>query len=659
MRANGRVRISLVIAAALCARSRVVSAKDRFASHPPMRALPAASSRPAAKGPAYFVDPIKGDDGADGSTKKPWKSIGHALPQLEAGDTLYLHGGVYFETVTVSVAGTDKAPITIRSAPGELAIVDGGLREFEETPAAAWEPFAGGAPDEYVSTAAYPAIDKGVGKERGVWVLGNFADSMVPLHGYRFVGDLRSTNEYWNLADKVAPDQNIYVGPGVWLDWKSHRIHARLAHTALKSLGDDNYRGETDPRKLPLVIGIDHHALTIAKASHVRVQDLVVRGSATHTLDVLDSDHVELDGVTIYGGSPALYVRSTHHLALIRSRVRGVAAPWSSRASMKYRGDSPYLVVAGSKAPRSHDWEFAYDEFTDGHDGIVIDSVKTLRFHHDRLDNFNDDGVYLTLPPRDSPPDDIQIYENYVTRIQTTLSFAEPDDHAPNTIGSGAYIYRNVFDLRGGTYAWPPADAAADGAAITLPSRMCGDHGSPTWEPLFFYQNTVLTADEVQHQTYGELMASHTKATTRRVFNNVFVQVAGNPGLNFPSVSDDLQVDGDLLWGIALGPAQHGDFFAAFRASSAFETSKRVYAPGFAAGDIYADPKLVHLSDDETSLDLRLGDKSPAIDAGVPIPAAWPDSLRKLDTGKPDIGALPRGAPMLRVGPAAAPAPAP
>ena len=36
--------------------------------------------------------------------------------------------------------------------------------------------------------------------------------------------------------------------------------------------------------------------------------------------------------------------------------------------------------------------------------------------------------------------------------------------------------------------------------------------------------------------------------------------------------------------------------------------------------------------------------KVAAIDAGVEIPAEWPDPLRKMDKGKPDIGALPLGA---------------
>ena len=34
---------------------------------------------------------------------------------------------------------------------------------------------------------------------------------------------------------------------------------------------------------------------------------------------------------------------------------------------------------------------------------------------------------------------------------------------------------------------------------------------------------------------------------------------------------------------------------------------------------------------------------SPAIDAGQPIPAEWPDPLREQDKGAPDSGALPLG----------------
>jgi len=685
---------------------------DRPASHAAMRALPVASDRQAATGPVLHVDPARGDDAGDGSVKRPWKTLEAAAKRLRPGDTLYLHGGTYFEHATLAVVGTAKAPITIRSAPGELAILDGGLRELEEAAATAWEPVKGGAPGEFrsvhpVPATPAPAVAPGASsaetsanlelREAGhaVAVRGNFADSMVPLHAYRFAIDLRSTNQLWSGPGNTAPASGLYLGPGLWLDEETRRIHLRLTHTELAGQ-PDNYAGETDPRKLALVIGVERSALRIANAAYLRLEDVVVRGSAARTVEIADSHDVELDGVTIYGGAPALWVGSTHHLRVIRSALRGTAAPWSSRASMKYRSDAPYLMIADSGRPsrpnrgtppgadpsqpvpsasqpasdprgraangsgtaasgpagaanhrvQSHDWELAYDEFTDGHDGVVIDSVKGLRFHHNLVDNFNDDGLYLTLPPRAWLPEDVQLYENVITRVYTALAFAEGDRAAaPNAIGPGVYIFRNLFDLRDGTYTWIPRDAG--GAAIISASRMCGDHGTPVWEPLFFYHNTVINPGPAFRDYYGEQLVMGTKGTRRRLFNNLFIQVEGNPGLNVPGIADDLQADGNLMWGLRAGPSTQGQFF-----------SKRTGQPGpagFGEHDIYGDPQLVHLVDGDRALDIRPRGPGGVVDAGVKLPADWPDTLRAADQGLPDIGALPLGAPMLRVGPAAAP----
>jgi hypothetical protein len=87
------------------------------------------------------------------------------------------------------------------------------------------------------------------------------------------------------------------------------------------------------------------------------------------------------------------------------------------------------------------------------------------------------------------------------------------------------------------------------------------------------------------------------------------------------------------------------DFFAARKTKPG--------PPEFGAHDVYADPRLTHVAEHDP-LDVR-PTRGGVVDAGVKLPADWPDSLRADDKGKPDIGALPLGAPMLRVGPAAAP----
>ena len=73
------------------------------------------------------------------------------MKQLAPGQTLYLRSGTHYETVMMAVSGTAAKPITIRSYPGELAIIDGGYREFYERPAECWEPFGGGGMWEYRS----------------------------------------------------------------------------------------------------------------------------------------------------------------------------------------------------------------------------------------------------------------------------------------------------------------------------------------------------------------------------------------------------------------------------------------------------------------------------------------------------------------------------
>src|SRR4051794_9397114 len=75
------------------------SGAPAYQSHPPQRPLPVALQQPLRAEPAFFVDGAKGDDSADGSMAKPWKTIQHGAERLKPGDTLYLRGGVYYEKV--------------------------------------------------------------------------------------------------------------------------------------------------------------------------------------------------------------------------------------------------------------------------------------------------------------------------------------------------------------------------------------------------------------------------------------------------------------------------------------------------------------------------------------------------------------------------------
>lgn len=609
-------------------------------SHPPMRPLPVATSRALPEGPTFFVDAAKGNDAHEGTQQNPWRTLARSLKSLKPGDTLCLRGGTYFETVTIAALATADKPITIRSFPGELAILDAGLREFQETPAAAWEPVVG-HPEEFRSTTTH----------RFGGGFGNFADSMIPFHRYMNFADLRSSNEFYrkSLNDRQDDPGGIYCGPGVRRDSETGRIHVRLSHTNLPGLGKDAYLGETDPRKLPLVISGHEYALRIEGARHLRIQDLVVRGAERSAVlisrDQEDIDQqaedIELDGVTLYGSGAALRVSHTNRLRVVNSALRGHSAPWHSRFTVKNRSGSGYLIFAEGR-----DFEIAHCELTDHHDCITFHGLDGLRFHHNLLDNFNDDGIE---PGAKKARGTTLVYQNLITR---TLNPFTAHANKPTPVdadpGSGVFVFRNVVDLRQGTYKAPPTAPDPTGSFLNEPTQLiCHDHGSPIHAVYYVYHNTFLLHQKAFRDYYGFSWGSHTRGTTRRVFNNIFVQTEGVPGLNFTGATadDDFQADANLLWGVKDGPSQSVDYFTKFRKSPLFEASKKQHPPGWGANDRLADPRFVSLDND-----LRLQRDSPAINAGIAIPSEWPDPLREFDTKQPDLGAFPLGTEPLRVG---------
>ncbi|MDA0838727.1 MAG: hypothetical protein O3B01_16100 [Planctomycetota bacterium] len=613
----------------------VFTADAEYLSHPPMRPLPAPSKRPLAAGPGFFADSRNGSDENPGTKAKPWKTIKASLEKLKPSHTLYLRGGVYYEDVDCHLKGAPDAPITIRSYPGELVAIDGGLREFLEDPAKCWEPFPDGAEGEFRSTGKYP------GATRAAAI---FADSFVPLQSYKFAIDLRENNIFWNLDTKSGSEAGIYCGPGVWYDSGSERIHIRLKHYELPALEKtDRYLGETDPRRLPLFVCLnDGIPLRIENAKLVRFQDLSVRGGSLNVY-IKESADIELNNVTVNSVFPACNISDSPRLRIINSAFRGMSAPWSFRGHHKYRSMDIYLMSTGGNPLKNNDWEFAYSEFTDSHDGPHLGATRGLRFHHNLVENFNDDGLFLTA--RHAEAGDTYIYQNRLARCLTTLAFGYGRSSFRRH-GKGVYLYRNVFDFM------QPVHYGIPGPEVTrVPgeARLCGDHGGPTWEPMTFYHNTFLAAAP-GWRGYALGLGYHMQRTTRRVFNNIFVvdkmptQAAPEPGVDYVG-------DANLFWSLSAGPTFEGDFFAALRGEPIFKAVQTRYPPGLEANGIFADPLFIQSGNDwKTPMDLRLKKGSPAIDAGVFIPVYSPDPVAGQDQGKPDIGALPYGIEMFQYG---------
>jgi hypothetical protein len=521
-------------------------------------------------------------------------------------------------------------------------------------------PYEGGAQGEFVSKKSYLDADDRRAPVQflpGAWepmwgsederplALGHFADSMLPLHGYRLAADLRSQNELWLGGKNEMRDVGLYAGPGLWFNRRTGRVHVRLAHHQLAGLGSNAYRGETDPRRVPLIIavGFGENVLRISGIEHVKIQGLTLRGATGSPLvHIYGSAGVELDHLTVYGGFPSLLVNASQGVHVRHCAFRGLAAPWTSRAHMKYRGTASYQVVLQNNQPLNDDIEFAWCEFTDDHDLAFLRYATNLRFHHNLVDNFNDDGLECGPKLRDHS---LYISQNRIGACLIPLSQHEiykdesPPDHDAS---AGVFVCRNVIDLRQGTYKGPPQEPDASGKFLHEEGHLVGDHGGPIWPVMHFYHNTVLRRTPVFRDYYlFGLGAQGLRNTERDVFNNIFVQEEQMPGVGFAGIKEpgNVRAGGNLLWGYG-GQRPEGDLFAKFRASPLFVASQKFYEPGLTSQDRLDDPQFRHfLAEGNEPADLRLKPESPAINAGLPMQTQWPDPFRESDEGPPDVGA--------------------
>jgi len=615
------------------------SGQWRYASHGPTRPLPAATERPRGEGPAKFVDGGQGDDAAAGTEEEPWKTLQHAVRQLVPGDTLYVAAGKYYEHVTVELQGTAAQPIIIRSYPGHLTTISGGIREFYDSPANAWELLAGGAKGEFRSTKTYPNL---VTRAETTNVLGHFGDSLLPLQGYRFRGDLQSDNPFWNVENKTGSDSFVYCGPGLWFNPETERIHCRLAHTQLSGLGKDNYTGETDPRKLKLIVaaGWDHAPLTLKNCKHVKLLDLMLCGSVETALDIQDCQALELNGIYAFGASSTIRIANTQGLLMRDSAVRGNAAPWTFRGSLKYRALESRLFSANRWLPTgkdNRDFHIAQCEFTDSVDGIFLGNVQNWRFEYNLVDNISDDGIFLTSGTAFDGSvvgGNAIVAKNRFSRILTTFAFGVGHGRqkvlpqSKKQTGELITIRNNVFDFRRPVhYRWP--NGPDDKQELDSYGRFAGDHGGPAWEPMDIQNNTILAGDPPRYDYLtdglGRAMAQGTK---RRVLNNIVCQLHGPVGSTLPDLAVDFEANSNLAWSLTDGDKLPA-LFEKYRRSPAFTKTE------WTKDDQHADPGFVSFSADWNEVaDVRLRADSPAAlgktyrGALAPGEAAWPVGVR-------------------------------
>ena len=75
---------------------------------------------------SFYVS-TSGDDSNPGSEVAPWRSVQHAADTVRAGSTVNVRRGIYEELLSINTSGNaSDGYITLRSFPGETAILDAG-----------------------------------------------------------------------------------------------------------------------------------------------------------------------------------------------------------------------------------------------------------------------------------------------------------------------------------------------------------------------------------------------------------------------------------------------------------------------------------------------------------------------------------------------------
>ncbi len=604
------------------------------ASHPPLRVPVLSKALPKPTGPVHFVDPQRGDDAGAGSREKPWRSINAALPRLKPGDTLLLRGGTYYENVYCAVVGTPEQPITIRSYPGETAVLDGGLPEFQQSPATAWEP--GEAEGEYVSARTYPNIRD---------VVGLFGDSNVGLQTYWHHAYLVAQKEHRGVegGGKDAPEPGFYCGPGLFYNKATGRIHARLAHTVF-SPTQHQYRGEQDPRKLPLVIApFRSTPLHIDQGMHLRFENLVIRGGGWNTVQLSFAVDVEFRYVTLFGGSYCIRAKNSGPVKWEHCGIYGGVPPWgfwTDNALHTYDGKyyDPYtqppepraarniarlpthalLVTEGYEEsdifalPLNNRWEIAHCNFADGHDGIYLNG-REMWLHHSRVTDIQDDAIYLSNPTPGTN-EEIDISHNFIARC--TAAFGA---HLRGGPAGEVRIYQNVMDLRDPYQRRRPAhgveEKAATGGMLYLPHGRGDVFGM---ENLFFGYNTVLL-----NTPYfaGNLSYRSEPRTQRAVVNNIFIYGKLPPLPLRVKPGGLVRFDGNLHWLTPSGDATGAEWLRQITESEASKANVAQWGGTlWEVHSQFADPQFVRYNPAKTEgNDLALRPESPARGAALEV----------------------------------------
>src|SRR5437764_13338825 len=221
----------------------------------------------AVAGIAFYVS-TTGSDSNPGTLSSPWRTIQRAANSVQAGDIVYVRGGVFNESVNISVSGSATAgPIAFQTFPGEQAIVDG--------------------------TGLVPSTS-------GTQGLINIANqSYISFQGFEI-------RNYQTSSASAAPAGIWISGSGSYIQVLNNLIHniVTTSETSGNAFGIAVY-GTAAPASLDRVTisGNQVYGLKTGNSESVNVDGNVTNFAITNNI-IHDNDNIGIDVIGFEGVSP-------------------------------------------------------------------------------------------------------------------------------------------------------------------------------------------------------------------------------------------------------------------------------------------------------------------------------------------------------------------
>ncbi|MFH1017587.1 MAG: metallophosphoesterase family protein [Pseudomonadota bacterium] len=604
----------------------------------------------------YYVSATSGNDGNScalaQSLSTPKKSVAAGFGCLQAGDTLNLRGGTYFEAPTMSKSGTAEARITIQSYPGERATIDSGPAEFRAAGNSDWE-LVNAELGEYRSVNEYASGGTIYGYVAGI---AGYPRPRMHLVSYQTAESFRAITDQYNSSA-------FYVGPGTFRETDG-TLRIRLAKTTDMRNAEARYGQvfpveNADPRDYSIILSQASYTLKVT-GSYLVFKDLTINQAQDSVYLDAGAHDITFDGLEAWVGDHAIAAKASpgaYNVKITFSRIYGDYPYWIFWSDMK---DSP-MVADKSRTTSvdmrygAHDWEISYSHIQgSGQDLVGTNTDEDKLFvHHNRMENCGDDAFELEGT---TDMKHLEIYENYIQNCLVAFSVAQ-DTRGPvgGHITGPIHIYRNVVAF----FQNPPVNREAgintwNGGGRFGFEYMFKQGGSGyTDGNTHYYQNTLVMLNAQGGINLGRIAYP----ADTDIANNILVMVNDQVHGSYSTGSNQI-IDGDLYFkrnSSMTGGSDHlcdgKDTVAALTSpieeNGLGDTPKlgtdprfRVDPFQFEATPSGADWTLTAQSENHKPSDFLLASDSPACGRGVPLRSGLPDSR----AGAPaDIGAYPCG----------------